>query len=112
MELLAVFTTVSNEKQAEILATTALERQLAACVHIESVQSMYRWKGTMETDREVRLLLKTTRAKYESLEKLLLELHPYELPAIFALPVAAANSAYVSWVHESVSSAQGPRRDH
>ena len=48
MELLAVFTTVSNEQEAEALALGAIERELAACVQAESIHSTYRWKGGVE----------------------------------------------------------------
>jgi len=40
------------------------------------------------------LLLKPTRTAYPKLEKLLLELHPYELPAIFTVPVCDASTIY------------------
>ena len=107
MELLAVFTTVSNQQEAEALALGAIERELAACVQAESIHSTYRWKGGVEHSPEVRLLFKTTSAKYGALEAYLVSQHPYELPAIFALPVSKATSSYATWVRASVSSAQG-----
>jgi periplasmic divalent cation tolerance protein len=110
MELLAVFTTVSDEKQAEMLATAAVEQCLAACVQAEPVRSVYRWHGAVQRESEIRLIFKTTLAKYHELESLLIKLHPYELPAIFAIPVSAATSAYANWVHQAVDSATGEGR--
>ena len=97
-DLIAVYTTVTNDEQAQLLASAAIENNLAACVQSEPIRSTYRWQGQIERQDEVRLLLKTTRTAYPQLEKLLLELHPYELPAIFAVPVYDASVAYAKWV--------------
>ena len=97
-DLIAVYTTVANGEQAQLLASAAIESNLAACVQSESICSTYRWQGQIERQAEIRLLLKTTRKAYPKLEKLLLELHPYELPAIITLPVWDASNAYAQWV--------------
>ena len=96
-DLIAVYTTVANEEQAQLLASAAIENNLTACVQSEPIRSTYRWQGQIEQQEEIRLLLKTTRTAYPKLEKLMLELHPYELPAIFAVPVCDASGAYAQW---------------
>jgi len=103
MDLLAVFTTVSNAEQADTLARAAVERRLAACVQAEAVHSTYRWQGAVASEPEMRLMFKTSRALYPALEALLRQMHPYELPAIFALPVAEASAAYADWVKDSLA---------
>jgi len=102
-ELLAVFTTVANQAQADALARAAVEQRLAACVHSEAIRSTYRWQGAIQCEAEVRLMFKTDRTRYAALEALLRELHPYELPALFALPVAAADEPYAAWVGASLA---------
>ena len=104
VDLLAVFTTVSSQEQADTLARAAVEQRLAACVQTETIRSTYRWQGAIECEAEVRLMFKTARRLYPALEALLLELHPYELPAVFALPVTEASAAYLTWVEQSVAS--------
>jgi len=106
---LAVFTTVADAAQADLLARTAVEQRLAACVQAEPVRSTYRWHGAVEVDDEVRLMFKTTRARYPALAALLQSLHPYELPALFALAVDDASVPYARWVEASVApAAEGP----
>ncbi|HEY8876957.1 MAG TPA: divalent-cation tolerance protein CutA [Roseateles sp.] len=102
MDLLAVFTTVANQDQADALARAAVEQRLAACVQTEAIRSTYRWQGAVECEAEIRLMFKTTRSRYAALETLLREQHPYELPAIFALPVIAGTAEYAAWVRESL----------
>lgn len=45
---------------------------------------------------------KTDWARCAALEALLRELHPYELPAIFALPVSNASADHAAWVLASL----------
>jgi periplasmic divalent cation tolerance protein len=100
--LLAVFTTVATQEQADALARAAVEARLAACVQTEAIRSTYRWQGAVACEPEVRLLFKTRADRYAALAALLRERHPYELPAIFALPVAEATPEYAAWVDESL----------
>ena len=98
-----MYTTVADERQADLLATAAIESRLAACVQAEKISSTYRWQGQLERAAEIRLLLKTTRRAYPLLQQLLLELHPYELPAIFAIPLLGATPAYSNWVEQQMT---------
>jgi periplasmic divalent cation tolerance protein len=102
MDMLAVITTVSTAEQAEVLARTAVERRLAACVHVEAVHSTYHWQGKVASAAEMRLTFKTSQALYPALEAALRQLHPYDLPAIFALPVTQALPEYEAWLRESL----------
>ena len=101
-DFLVVYTTVTKAEDAQMLARGAVERRLAACVQIEAIQSVYRWKGEVQSESEQRIMFKTTKALYQQLESMIAELHPYELPAIFATPVVAASTAYAAWVREAV----------
>ena len=76
--------------------------ELGACVQILDITSHYRWEGAVARDAEVLLLIKTSAERYRALEAWLVEHHPYDLPEILALPVAAGLADYLSWVgHET-----------
>jgi periplasmic divalent cation tolerance protein len=100
--LIAVYTTVADAVQAEALATGAIEAGLAACVQQHDIVSTYRWQGRVQREPEVRLMFKTTRPGYARLARWLAERHPYELPAIHALPVVEAAPDYADWVRAAV----------
>ena len=102
MDLIAVCTTVADEAAADRIAAAAVEQGLAACVQQEPITSTYRWQGRVQREAEIRLLFKTTREAYARLEHLILSLHPYELPAVYAVPVAQASAAYGAWVTDNV----------
>ena len=95
-----VITTVGTAEQARTLARAMVERRLAACAQITAIDSIYRWQGRVEHEPEFRLLFKTRAALYAALEGALRAAHPYELPAIHALPTARAYGPYAEWVAE------------
>ena len=88
-----------DRETAHKLASELVERRLAACVNlIPGVTSIYLWQEQLESAEEVTLLIKTTRQRYEEVEAAILELHPYELPEIIAVPVELGFSGYLNWV--------------
>lgn len=95
---LAVLTTLATQEDARSLARALLERRLVACAQISAIESLYRWDGAVQQEPEVRLLLKTTQNRYAELEAAIRELHPYELPAICALPLAPIDPAFAEWI--------------
>lgn len=101
-ELIAVYTTVADAAAAQALARAAVSARLAACVQVEPIHSVYTWDGQLQSEPEVRLMFKTTHAMYAELERFILDRHPYELPAVYAVPVALASPAYAGWVAQAV----------
>lgn len=100
-EILLVITNLPDAASAEKLAQQLIEARAAACVNqLAPCTSTYRWQGKIETAAEVPLLIKTTKTAYPRLEQLIRAAHPYELPEIIAVPVAAGLPAYLDWVHQ------------
>ena len=99
---IAVVTTVATRDDAVRLARTLVERRLAACAQISQIESVYRWQGALQQEPEFRLLLKTTEARYAEIERAIVELHGYELPAIHAFALAHVLPAYAAWIAENV----------
>ena len=100
-DILLVMTNMPDTASAQKLARQLIEARAAACVNqLAPCTSTYRWKGDIETVSEVPLLIKTTRAAYARLEKLIREEHPYELPEIIAVSVTAGLPAYLHWVDQ------------
>ena len=100
-QLLVVLVTCPTVAVARRIAERLVRDRVAACVNlVPSVQSLFLWQGALERSREVLLVIKTTRRRFERLRRCLLLLHPYELPEIIALPVVAGHPPYERWVHE------------
>ncbi|MEQ6291044.1 divalent-cation tolerance protein CutA [Vogesella sp. GCM10023246] len=104
MKVLLVVCNVPDAMLAKQLAETLVSERLAACANIlPECESVYRWQGQVERAREVPLLLKTTDTVYAALEQRIQELHPYDVPEIIALPLAAGAMAYQQWVMAAVT---------
>jgi periplasmic divalent cation tolerance protein len=99
-----VFSTFADADTARQAARTLVEERLAACANIvPQVESIYRWQGKIESSAEVLVIFKTTCERYPAFEQRLRTLHPYEVPEIVALDIAAGLPAYLAWAAESVS---------
>ena len=98
---IVVVTTVGTRAEARAMARTLVEQQLAACVQISAIESFYGWQGEIRDDPEFRLWVKTLADRYGEVEAAIRGLHPYELPAIYALPVAAISAPYAEWVESA-----------
>jgi periplasmic divalent cation tolerance protein len=97
--VLLVLTNMPDLGVAQHIAQRLVEQKLAACVNImPGVQSVYCWQGAIEQAQEITLLIKTTQQRYAELEQAIKALHPYDLPEIIALPIAAGLPAYLRWV--------------
>ncbi|NDH33042.1 MAG: divalent-cation tolerance protein CutA, partial [Betaproteobacteria bacterium] len=57
--LIALHTSVGSEADALALAKMALEAKRAACVQIDTIQSLYPWDGSIQHETEWRILFKT-----------------------------------------------------
>lgn len=108
MNALLVFCTCPDDDTAERIAQALVGRRLAACVSRSAVRSVYRWRDAVEAAGEVQLVIKTSRERYDALERALRELHPYELPEILAVEAAAGLAGYLDWIGESVTDPPEP----
>jgi periplasmic divalent cation tolerance protein len=99
METYLVITNMPDRESAARLARALVDKRLAACINILSpCRSLYRWKGAVENAEEFPMLIKTSRNRYPELEAAIRAGHPYELPEIIAVPLAAGLPAYIEWV--------------
>ena len=103
MSNIAVLTNCSTRKEARQIAQALVEGRLAACVNVGAqIKSFYRWKGKVETAKETPVIIKTTRSRFKAVEKVIRELHSYDLPEIIAVPIVGGSKNYLSWLTQSV----------
>ncbi|MEO6036626.1 MAG: divalent-cation tolerance protein CutA [Verrucomicrobiota bacterium] len=98
-----VLVTAPDLKVARLLAKKVLESRLAACANlVPAVESHYWWKGKLESNAEVLLILKTTGARLAKLKKCIEENHPYDTPEFIVLRINSGGKRYLDWIAESV----------
>lgn len=99
-----VYTTAPDLGVAEAIGSQLVEEGLAACVNVlPGMRSIYIWQGEVQKDDEVVALIKTRAALVATVISRIEELHPYEVPAAFAIPTSGGSTEFLKWVNEQVS---------
>jgi|SRR5699024_888966 len=96
-----VYITTSTKDEAKKIGRKLVEERLTACVNImDGMESIYRWEGKIEEDRECVLIAKTTHHNINALTERVKELHSYDCPCIISLPLSEqeGNEAYQQWL--------------
>ncbi|XP_030051169.1 protein CutA isoform X1 [Microcaecilia unicolor] len=99
----AAFITCPNDTVAKEIARGIVEKKLAACVNIvPQITSIYEWKGKIEEDSEVLMMIKTRSSKVPALTEFVRSVHPYEVAEVISLPIDQGNPPYLKWVGDVV----------
>jgi periplasmic divalent cation tolerance protein len=101
---IVVLVTCGSAKEARKIARALVEQRIAACANVlaSPVQSVYRWKGKVESAKEFLLIIKTTQSRFAEVSAAIKGLHSYDVPEIIALPIARGAANYLTWISESV----------
>lgn len=105
LDACVILVTAPDEAVAERITRALVEERLAACGNIvPRIRSIYRWDGAIQQDDEVLIILKTERARAESLRERVVALHPYDVPEVLVLPIVGGHAPYLEWVARSTRS--------
>jgi periplasmic divalent cation tolerance protein len=99
MSFIIVIMTAPNKQEAVNIVRALLEEKLIACANIvDSVRSLFWWKGKVEEEKEVLVMMKSKKALFKTLSKRVTELHSYDVPEILALPIVEGSQSYLDWM--------------
>ncbi len=96
-----VYTTWPNAEAAAAAARTLVEERLAACANVlPGAMSVFWHDGEVQSEPEAVMFLKSTVKRMRALKERIVDLHPYDLPAIVALEIDEARShlEYLDWI--------------
>ena len=103
MDFAIILTTVSAAEEGRSIANTLVEKQLAACVNIiPKISSVYRWKGKIQSETEVLLLIKTTKDLEAEVYQEVQAVHSYDTPELITLPITNGSETYLDWMTDAV----------
>ena len=96
-----VYMTAPSPEEAERIGRALVEQRLAACVNVlGSIRSIYHWAGDIQAETETAFIAKTTDALVPALTEAVLQLHPYEVPCVVALPITGGSAAFLGWIDD------------
>src|ERR1700719_1144541 len=100
-----ILVTCGTLREARRIARVVVEARLAACVSVvlNPVESVYRWKGKVESSREYLLIMKSTTRRLSELERMVRRMHSYDVPEFLVLPVVSGSREYLRWLVENVA---------
>jgi periplasmic divalent cation tolerance protein len=89
-KILLALSTFPNAEIARRISNQLVSERFAACANIlPSVESIYRWKGNMESENETLVFFKVSEDRQSTFQDKLRSLHPYDVPEIIFVPVAS-----------------------
>jgi periplasmic divalent cation tolerance protein len=94
--------TFPDRETAQRISNQLVSEKYAACANIlPSIESIYRWKGKIESGNETLVFFKLSKDRQSAFQKKLRSLHPYEVPEIIFIPISSGLPAYLRWVAEN-----------
>lgn len=101
MTIIDVWINCPSAEAAHDISEALVAERLAACTNtFPAIQSAFHWKGKVEREAEVPLLVKTRGDLFDAVCERVEALHPYETPGIMALDISHVNEEYREWVIE------------
>jgi len=98
-EGLIAFTTFPTPEAARAAVDDLVREGLVAGgTVVPGTTSIYRWRGEVVTSTEALVVLKLAADRFTAVEARLIPEHPYEVPELVAIPIAAAHGAYLDWL--------------
>ena len=98
-----VTTTTDSKSNAQSIATSLIENKLAACVQIiPSIESTFKWEGSVNKEEEILVLIKTINKFKENVKKQIKSNHSYETPQIISFQFNILDNNYKEWFNLSV----------
>ena len=90
-------TTCDNQDVAERLSIDLVERKLAVCVQIQSINSIYIVNGELKNHPELRLSVKFLESQMKQIDAYMLVNHPDELGEWSAVRIDRVSKKYLEW---------------
>lgn len=104
---IVIFVTASSTDEARKIGQTLVEEDRVACCNIvQSVESIFKWEGKLQVEREVLIICKTREDLFDTVEKRIKQLHSYQVPEIIAVPITQGSKGYLDWVTKETETLQ------
>src|SRR5205085_10146884 len=95
-KILLALSTFPDRETAQRISNRLVTEKFAACASIlPGIESIYRWKESIETGNETLVFFKLGEDRQSAFQEKLRSLHPYEIPEIIFVPVVSGLAEYL-----------------
>jgi periplasmic divalent cation tolerance protein len=101
-KILLALSTFPDRDIARQISNQLVSEKFAACANIlPGIESIYRWKGKIESGNETLVFFKLSQDRQPAFQDKLRSLHPYGVPEIVFVPISNGLPEYLRWVTEN-----------
>ena len=101
-KVLLALSAFPDRETAQRISNQLVTEKFTACANIlPAVESIYRWKGKVESGNETLVFFKLSEDRQSDFQNKLRSLHPYEVPEIIFVPISGGLPEYLRWVAEN-----------
>lgn len=94
--------TCGNWQEAQRIVDRLLEERLIAAAEFIEVRSKYPWKGELQDDKEIRLVMESAEHLFEAVEAEVRKLHSYEVFVLQSMPIAQISKDARQWLEKTL----------
>jgi len=95
--------TSRNFDEAKKIVGLLLDKKLIACATLlDNAQSMYVWKGQIEFEKEVQVIIKSLKSKFSKIKETIQANSSYDVPEILLIDIKDGLDSYLNWIKEVV----------
>lgn len=98
-DIIVIKTSGNKYETLRDIAEKILKIKLAACVNlISNVDSIYEWRGEVVREKEIIMLIKTTKNNEPEVYNTIINMHNYEIPEILTFNTHNVGKDYADWL--------------
>lgn len=99
-DFIQVMTAVDSEEEAANIASAVVAHRLAASAQVIGPSSTtFRWNGDVEIAEEWVIVMKSRVDLFDELDAVIQQVHPYDVPELFAVPIVGGGRSYLDWLN-------------
>ncbi len=99
-----VNTVCGNKDNALTIGRVIVAARLAACYHVDKIETCYWWQGNLKDAVEYKLKFLTLEKHVDAILEKIREYHTYELPAIWAMEFVGGEDGFIRWIESETRS--------
>ncbi len=102
-----IYITCKDETEALQIGKLLIQKKLSPCANvIDSMKSIFHWKGEILFEKEAILILKTRFILFDKICQEVKSIHSYETPCILAYPILAGEKDYLTWIDQETKESE------
>lgn len=99
--MIIIQTTTNKKKEAKHISSILIKKNLAACIQISKVKSLYMWKNKIENEKEFLLTIKTKKCHFKEIRNIIKNIHSYDLPEIISFKIQKSSKEYKEYIFKN-----------